>query len=227
MIKITYNGHSCFEIEYQGKNIIIDPFLTGNPNSKKKPEEVKADLVLISHAHADHFGQADMICKNNENCILVSSFEVVNYATMKKGVKNAHPLHIGGEHDFGFCKVKLTTALHGSSDEDNINVGVAAGLIIRIDGKTIYHAGDTGLFSDMRLIGDRENIYIAMLPIGDNFTMGINDAAYSVEMLKPEKVIPMHYNTFPVIESDPEEFLNKLPSTAEGIVMGFGESKEF
>lgn len=227
MIKISYNGHSCFEIEHNGKNIIIDPFLDNNPKATKKAEDVKADLILISHAHADHFGEADLISKNNENSILVSSFEVVNYATMKKNVRNVHPLHIGGEHDFGFCKVKLTQALHGSSDEDNINVGIAAGLLIRIGDKVIYHAGDTGLFSDMRLIGDRENLYIAMLPIGDNFTMGINDAVYAVEMLKPEKVIPMHYNTFPVIQADPQEFIKKLPYNIEGIVMDFGESKEF
>jgi L-ascorbate metabolism protein UlaG (beta-lactamase superfamily) len=227
MLRITYHGHSCFEIEHGGKNIIIDPFLEGNPNAEKRPQDIRADMVIVTHAHPDHFGDADKICKQDSQPLFVSTYEVANYAQSKKGIENVHRMHIGGEYDFGYCKVKLTQALHGSSDENNNTVGLAAGVVLRIGDKTLYHAGDTGLFGDMSLIGKREKPEIVMLPIGGNFTMGIDDALYAVGLLKPDIVIPMHYGTFPVVDADPQQFVSKLPRNRKGIIFQFGESKEF
>lgn len=206
-MKATYNGHSCFTLDGKNGSVIIDPFLNGNPLARIKPGDVKVAAVLVSHGHGDHMGDAVEISIKNKAPI-ISTFELVNYCTEKGAT--GHPLHIGGSNRFPFGRVKLTMALHGSTTNDGVTVGNPCGFIVEMDGKTVYHAGDTGLFSDMALIGEINSIDLALLPIGDNFTMGVEDAARAARMLKTKRAVPMHYNTFDIIKQNPEEFRRAL-----------------
>lgn len=222
-MKLTYQGHSCFMAEARGKRIIIDPFLNGNPLAKIKPDEVKVDAILVTHGHGDHLGDAVEISKNN-NAPVIGTFELVNYCVAKGAT--GHAMHIGGSHSFPFGKVKLTIAHHGSTT-DTGPVGNPCGFVVTMDGKVIYHAGDTGLFSDMSLIGEINSIDCALLPIGDNYTMGIDDAIRAVKMIKPKMVVPMHYNTFDVIKQNPETFRKGLGDMSVKVhIMQSGESLE-
>lgn len=228
MPKLTYYGHDAFLLETEKAKIFFDPFLSGNPHATVKPSDVKADYVLVSHGHPDHLGDSVEIAKRN-NATIIAPFELAMYC-QNLGA-SVHPMHIGGGYNFPFGRVKLTIAHHGSAfptDEGMVYTGNPCGFIVNADGKIIYHAGDTGLFYDMKLIGDMYNIDICLIPIGDNFTMGISDAVRAVELLKPGLAIPMHYKTFDVIEADPAEFVNKLKGkNYNAIVLGFGESYEF
>jgi L-ascorbate metabolism protein UlaG (beta-lactamase superfamily) len=227
-MKVTFLGHAGFLIE-ASKKIVIDPFLSGNPLAKAKPGDIKADLVLVSHGHGDHLGDAVAIARQS-GAMVAAVFELAMYC-IRNGAK-AHPLHIGGSYTFNGVKVKLTQAWHGSgggSGESPLEyLGNPCGFIINMDGKTIYHSGDTALFGDMELIGRLNSIDLALLPIGDNFTMGPEDALEAVKMLKPKLVIPMHYNTFPVIEQDPVKFKSEVEAAtaARVVVIAPGESLE-
>lgn len=209
-MKITFHGHACFSVENSKFKIIIDPFLSGNPLAKIKESEVNVDAILLTHGHGDHLGDALTIAKRS-NALIIAPNELAIYC-QNKGA-NVHPMHIGGAYQFEFGKVKLTPAWHGSAVIDGdeiIYTGNPCGFLLTIDGKTIYHAGDTGLFGDMELIGRLNTIDVALLPIGDNFVMGIDDAVEAVKMLKPKTVIPMHFDTFEVIKQDPNLFLKKV-----------------
>ncbi|RMD95440.1 MAG: metal-dependent hydrolase, partial [Calditrichaeota bacterium] len=165
---------------------------------------------IVTHGHGDHLGDAVQIAKNND-AVIIANFEVATYCT-NQGCK-AHPMHIGGGHEFPFGHVKLTIAHHGSgltTDDQIIYLGNPAGVLLTMDGKTVYHAGDTGLFYDMKLIGEMNEIDVALLPIGDNFTMGIDDAVKAVEFLQPALSVPMHYKTFDIIDVEPGEFVRKV-----------------
>lgn len=225
MSKLTYFGHSAFLVEHNNYKILIDPFITGNPLSPVKGDEVSADFIVLSHAHGDHFGDTLEIANRCSSTVIAVN-ELANYVS-SKGLK-AHNMHIGGSFEFPFGKVKFTIAHHGSSSNEGEYMGEPAGILLFLDGKVIYHAGDTGLFSDMKLIGELHKIDIALLPIGDNFTMGMEDALKAVELLNPKLTIPMHYNTFPVIKADPDKFVEDVKKTGrDARKLNFGESIEF
>jgi L-ascorbate metabolism protein UlaG (beta-lactamase superfamily) len=225
-MKISFHGHSVILVEANGTRILFDPFINGNPATDLKVEEVKADVIIVTHGHNDHLGDTVELAKKN-NALVIGTAELADYLGAK-GI-NTHGLHIGGGFNFEFGRVKLTQAFHGSGyvNEKNeiVYLGMPAGVLLTINGKTIYHAGDTGLFSDMKLIGDRNQIDVAFLPIGDNFTMGPDDAAYAAELLQAKKVVPIHYDTFPLLKQNPQAFVSMLP-TGMGVVLKVGQSIE-
>ncbi|WP_421380461.1 metal-dependent hydrolase [Bacillus salacetis] len=222
-MKVSYHGHSVVKVVTEKHTILIDPFINGNELTDLKAEEEKPDVILLTHGHNDHVGDTVELAKRND-ALVVAPFELATYLSWQ-GV-NTHPLHIGGGYDFDFGRVKLTQAFHGSSyeteDKQIIYTGMPAGILLTVEGKTIYHAGDTALFSDMKLIGMRNSIDLAFLPIGDNFTMGPDDAALAAEYVNAKTVVPIHYNTFPPIKQDPEKFVSMLKGQ-EGKVMNAGD----
>lgn len=228
-MRVTFLGHAGFLIE-GSVNIVIDPFISGNPLAKNKAGDIKADLILVTHGHGDHLGDTVEIAKKT-GATVVSVFELATYCG-RNGAQ-AHGMHIGGSRMFNGVKIKLTPAWHGAGfgagDSPMEYLGNPCGFLINMDGKTIYHSGDTGLFGDMEMIGTRNAIDIAMIPIGDNFTMGPEDALEAVKMLKPKVVIPMHYNTWPLIEQDPDKFKSEVEkATGSRVkVIAPGESTEF
>lgn len=226
-MKITYYGHSCLFIEAEGHKVIIDPFLKGNPLCDVNPESIEVDAVLLTHAHDDHFGDTLQIAKQND-CPVVAIFELAMLC-QQRGV-SVQPMNTGGSCEVAGMKVKLTPAFHSSSLFDNgqyLYAGQPVGMIITAEGKTIYHAGDTALFSDMKLIGDLHTIDVAALPIGDHFTMGPDEAVIAAEWVKAKQVLPLHYNTFEPIQQDAQKFADKLKEKhITGHVLGIGNSIE-
>ncbi|RKO67184.1 metal-dependent hydrolase [Desulfofundulus salinus] len=226
-MKVTFLGHAAFLLEGEA-TVLIDPFITGNPVTTVRAEDLHPDLILVSHGHSDHLGDAIEIAKRS-GATVVSVFELASYCS-RQGAQ-AHGMHIGGSHQFGPVKVKLTPAWHGSGLITNgpaEYLGTPCGFVLTLDGNTIYHAGDTGLFGDMAMVGRLHPIDLALLPIGDNFTMGPEDALEAVHLIKPNLVIPMHYNTWPLIKQDPQEFKRvvEAQTPARVIILAPGESYE-
>ena len=223
MVKVKFLGHAAFLVE-GSKKILIDPFLTGNPKAAAKPEELGADLILITHAHGDHIGDAVAIAQRT-GAKIVAMYDVANYLVEdNQGITtigmNYGPTEVGG------VKIVQVPAWHSSSD-GKYSIGNACGYIIEIDGTKIYHAGDTFVFSDMALFNELYGpIDLALLPIGGHFTMGPKEAAKAVELLKPRKVVPMHYNTWPPIAQDPGEFRKLVGDRAEVVILEPGEELE-
>ena len=224
-MKLKYFSHSSFQITTDsGLTLLIDPFLDDNPTSPVKSADVAADYIILTHAHGDHLGDGFKIAKRTDPLFICVN-ELANYC-ISKGFR-AHNMHIGGARRFDFGRIKFTIAHHGSMTPDGTYGGEPAGVVLSIDGKTVYHTGDTGLFYDMKLIGEMDALDYMLLPIGDNFTMGIADALKAVELADPAVAIPMHYNTFPVIEADPQAFKAKVElSGKQAIVMEYGEEIE-
>ena len=226
-MKLTYLGHSCVLAETERHKLLFDPFLTGNPAAGADPGELKVDAVLLTHGHGDHVGDTESIAKRCE-ALVVAPNELAVYLGWQ-GCRT-HPLHIGGSHAFEFGRVKLTQAFHGSGYEvpgkrEIVYMGMPAGILLYADGLTIYHAGDTALFGDMKMIGELNEIDLAFLPIGDNFTMGPEDALIAAGWLRAKRVVPVHYNTFPLIRQDGRAFVRALADRGiQGIALEPGES---
>lgn len=224
-VKITWLGHSAFLFETE-KKLLIDPFISGNPLAPCSPEELNPDIIAVTHGHHDHLGDTIEIGKRT-GCRIISVHEVANYIK-SKGVF-AEGMGKGGTVNVEGIKLTMTDALHSSSIDASgfsFDGGSPAGFIIRINGHSIYHAGDTGVFGDMELIGELYEPEMALLPIGDKFTMGIKEATKAVELIQPKIVIPMHYSTFDVIKQDPEEFKRAVEAKVDTkvIIMKPGES---
>jgi L-ascorbate metabolism protein UlaG (beta-lactamase superfamily) len=228
MARLTWHGHSTFTLETdQGLQIMFDPFLDENPKADIRTEDVgQLDYILVSHGHFDHFQDAIPLAKKT-GAMLIATFEIVGFC-QEKGLDNVHALHIGGGHHFPFGYAKMTPALHGgqvAGDENGTFTTVPGGWWLDMDGKRLYHAGDTALLTDMQLL--KGKVDVALLPIGDNFTMGPEDAARAVEFIEPRVVIPMHYSTWDVIEQDPNEFRRLVGGRAEVVILDPGDSYNF
>lgn len=199
MPNLKYFGHSCFLLAAGNTSILFDPFLTGNTWNVAKPDDISCNYILVSHLHGDHSQDAIPIAQRT-GATVISTAEIANMCS-EKSIKN-HAMHLGGKHAFDFGYVRIAPAFHGSG----IAGGHACGFIVNFFETVVYFAGDTALFGDMALLGRLEKIDYALLPIGDNYTMGPDDALEATSLLKPRAVIPMHYNTWPIIEQDPEKF---------------------
>ncbi|MDO9545487.1 MAG: metal-dependent hydrolase [Pelolinea sp.] len=223
MAELTYYGHAAFMLETGGVKIWIDPYLKGNPTATITPDKAEADYILVTHGHGDHVGDTVEIAERTL-AVAISNAEICAWLR-EKGVRT-HALHIGGGHEFSFGYVKMTPALHGSSMPDGSYGGSPGGFFLSLtDGSQYYFAGDTGLFGDMRLIGD-EGLDAAVIPIGDNYTMGPKDALRAVQFLRPNIVIPMHYDTFDMIQQDVQAWKARVEqeTDAQVLVMQPGDS---
>lgn len=221
---ITYYGHSCFLLNIEGIKVLFDPFITPNElASEIDIDKIEADFILLSHGHPDHVADAEKIAKNTKATV-VSSFEIVNWYE-NKGISDTHPMNIGGKWKFPFGTVKMVEAVHSNSLPDGTYGGSPAGFVIETEKSTFYYSGDTSLFSDMKMIGESFNIEFAFLCIGDNFTMDASEALKASDFVKTDKIIGMHYDTFPYIKIDKEETLELAKKAGKELtLMKIGET---
>jgi L-ascorbate metabolism protein UlaG (beta-lactamase superfamily) len=222
--KFTWYGHATLGLETGGYKIVVDPFFSGNPAASTSADAVEADFILISHGHGDHVGDGVALAKRT-GAMVISNDEIANWFAAQ-GVEKTHGQHLGGGYKHPFGYLKLTFAIHGSALPDGANGGNPCGFLLTTsDGTKIYLAQDTGLFGDMKLIGE-EGLDLAVIPIGDNYTMGPDDALRAVKLLEPKVVIPIHYNTFPLLAQDENAWAARVQSetAAKVVVLKPGES---
>lgn len=227
MVKVIYYGQAACFIEGEGLKALVDPFLSDNPLTTAKPSDFNdINYIFVTHGHFDHIGDTvEIACSTG--AIVVANAELCRYFR-RKGITATHAMHIGGTYNFPFGRVKMTPAIHGSDivdDDEFIPGGNPGGFLICCEGKKIYHAGDTGLTMDMHLLKD-EHIDLALLPSGGNFTMDMEDAAKAAEMIMPGIAVPIHYDTFEVIKSDPQRFARIAGKYTEVRILRPGESIE-
>jgi L-ascorbate metabolism protein UlaG (beta-lactamase superfamily) len=221
--ELTWLGHGAWSIRTGENTLLVDPFLDDSPTAPVRAEAVEADHILVTHGHFDHVADAVPVARRT-GAMVVAIAEIVGWAEAK-GVERTHGMNLGGGYGFPFGRGKMTPALHSSTLPDGTPGGDPAGFLLTLEGKNVYVAGDTALFSDMRLIGD-VGLDLALLPIGDNFTMGPDDALAAVKLLRPRRVIPMHYSTWEVIEQDPHAWAARVRTgtEAEPVVLEPGGS---
>jgi len=216
-VSVTWHGHATLSMDVSGTKVLIDPFFTDNPLCNVEADQVNADFILITHGHGDHVGDAVSIAERCDSFV-ISNFEICSWMTAQ-GHEKVHAQHIGGGYQHPFGHVKLTLAFHGSALPDGSYGGMPAGFLLTVEGKKIYIAGDTALFSDMQLIG-QAGLDLAVIPIGDNFTMGPDDAVQAVKFLNAKAVIPYHYNTWELIEQDVAAWAERVQSESDTAVVG-------
>lgn len=223
-MKLRYLGHSGIQLRDGEHEVVVDPFLTHNERTPVQLDALAPQTIVLSHAHGDHYGDTPALAQRT-GATVVSSAEIAGYVG-QRGM-TGHGMNIGGSYGFPFGRVGFTPAWHSSSFPDGTYGGMPMGVLLEMGGVRLYHAGDTALFSDMRLIG-RKGLDVALVPIGDNFTMGPDDAVEAVKLLAPKRVIPIHYNTFPVIRQDPAAFKARVEqeTDAECLVLEPGDAVE-
>jgi L-ascorbate metabolism protein UlaG (beta-lactamase superfamily) len=221
--RLTFLGHATFEIETAGRRLLLDPFLDDNPQAKVGAGDLVPDVILLTHGHFDHVADCVAIAKRT-GALVVANADICTWLN-RHGVENTHGMNIGGAFRFDFGTVKMTPAHHSSMLPDGAYGGSPAGFLLTLEDGVVYFAGDTGLFSDMQLIGE-VGIDLAVLPIGDNFTMGPDDALRAVQILRPKRVVPNHFNTWPPIEVDAYAWAEQVKAltSAEPLVVPPGES---
>jgi L-ascorbate metabolism protein UlaG (beta-lactamase superfamily) len=226
-MKVTYYGHACFAAEIANRTLLFDPFVTGNELAKNiNVNTIPADYILISHGHGDHLGDAASIAKRT-GATIVSNFEIVVWFS-NQGLRKGHPLNHGGGHQFDFGRVQFVNAVHSSGLPDGTYGGNPGGFVVESSEGNFYYAGDTALTMDMKLIGESRKLAFAALPIGDNFTMGVEDAVKAADFVKCDKILGLHFNTFPPIQIDSDSAVARFKAAGKDLhLLRPGESRSF
>jgi L-ascorbate metabolism protein UlaG (beta-lactamase superfamily) len=226
-MKVTYYGHSCFSVVIGGKTLLFDPFITPNPLAKSvDAKKIAADFILVSHGHGDHVADAVDIAKRT-SALVIANFEVATWFN-QQGAPNVHPMNHGGGFNFDFGRVKFVSAIHSSTMPDDSPGGNPGGFIIESAEGNFYYSGDTALTMDMKLIGESVKLKFAVLCVGDNFTMGLDDAVKAAEFIRCNEVLGVHYDTFPPIKIDHAAAKEKFKAAGKALhLLKPGETRDF